>query len=175
MENKIEVVSETENKFHGSHIFMECMPLPEQCLIPNYRDYPDDKRIIKLEEILRDKCPRVYIVGGKNEDITELYRNVLLLYHQINAEYLHEDEGIEILVFKKIFWFRNKLSCKIFEDVYSHEKNELILKCYNRIFESAAGNNLCISLSDAWGMIDRLPFDMRHVANVGTKEWREFK
>lgn len=175
MEEKVDIVSETEIKVYGPHIYMECMPSPEQCLMPNYSDYPDDKRIIKLEKLLSDKCPRVYIVGGKNEDITELYRNVLLLYHQINAEYLQEDEGIEILVFKKIFWFRTKRSCKIFEDVYSHEKNELILKYYNRIFESVAGNNLCIFLSDAWGMIDRLPFDMSHVANVGTKEWSEFK
>ena len=64
---------------------------------------------------------------------------------------------------------------KIFEDVYSNEANEFIIEQYNRIFESIAGSNLCISFNDFRGMIHRLPYDMSAVAKKGKLGGRVFQ
>lgn len=175
MENKVDVVLENENKVYGPSVYIGCMPFPEQCIMPNYLDYPNDKRIKKLEKIFNNKCPRIYIIGGKHEEITQVYRDVLLLREKIEAEYSQEDDMIEITLPKKIFWFSDKLSCKIFEDIYGKEENPIIISYYDRIFESIAGNNLCITLYNAWGILDRLPLEMSICANRRTRQWREFK
>lgn len=167
--NKKKTVLGSESNEYGSHVFVECMPSPEQCLMPNEIDYLNDERTIKLREELNDTTTRICIIGGNDEEITRLYEEMVLKSNQIDDEYLQEAESISITIFKRIFWFRDEMSYKIFEDVYSHEKNELITRYYDRTFESVSGNNLCISLNDAWGMIDRLPFDMWSVANRSTK------
>lgn len=165
----IEVTEETQ--VLGAHIFVGCMPLPKQCLKPNACDYENDKRMGILKEILNDYSSHICIIGGDDKEITKLYKEMLLLCEQIDEEYLQEEEIVSLTICKKIFWFRDKRSCKIFEEVYSREKNELIIRHYERTLESVAGNNLCISFCDSRGMIDRLPMDMWLVANRDAIEW----
>ena len=95
-----------------ANVFIECMPLPWQCLKPNKRDYQNDQRIKRLEEEIDDQNTYICITGKEND--------------------------------------------------------------VNRIFESVAGNNVCISLNDFRGMICRLPYDMAAYAKIGTRGGKDF-
>ena len=156
-----------------ANVFIECMPLPWQCLKPNKRDYQNDQRIKRLEEEIDDQNTYICITGKEN-DVSALYKEMILLCDELNSKWLREDELITIVDYKKIFWFEDVRSCKIFLDVYRSEDNQLILEQYSRIFESVAGNNVCISLNDFRGMICRLPYDMAAYAKIGTRGGKDF-
>ena len=156
-----------------ANVFIECMPFPWQCLKPNRQDYQNDERIKRLEEEIGDRNTYICIIG-KDNDVSALYKEMILLGDELNSKWLQEDEVISIVDYKKIFWLEDMRSCKIFLDVYRSEDNPLIIEQYNRIFESVAGNNLCISLNDFRGMICRLPYDMSVYAKIGTKGGKDF-
>lgn len=156
------------------HVFVRCLPPPEYCLAPNEKDYPDDERINELKKILNNDSPYICIVGVTDVDICELYKEMIALGSALDSEWLKEQYLVSITNYKKIFWFKDMQSYTIFEDVYSNETNELIIEQYNRIFESIAGSNMCISLNDCRGMICRLPYDMSAVAKCGKLEMRDF-
>lgn len=157
------------------HVFVRCVPNPQDCLMPNEKYYKNDERIEKLKEILCNEGTYICIIGVTDDDITKLYREMIALSSELNNTWLKEPYMTSITDYKKIFWFKNMGSFETFEDVYSAETNELIIEQYNRIFESVAGNNLCITLNDCRGMICRLPYDMSAVAKTGTLGLQNFQ
>lgn len=159
----------------SDHVFIGCVPVPEECLIPNERDYPGDVRIDILNTVLCDSSSYICIVDVEEDDILNLYRKMIALSNELDSKWLNEDELNTITIYKKIFWFKDKRSYKVFKDVYSTETNELIIEQYNRIFESCAGNNLRISLNDFRGMLCRLPYDMSWFAKKGKRGGRDFQ
>lgn len=168
------MIQEDKKDVHIPHVFIGSVPLPQECLLPNKKDYPNDKRILQLKEVLDGKSTYICIVGVEEEEISRLYEKMILLNEKLDEEWLEKEELITITTYKKIFWFKDIMSCKIFNDVYRNEDNKLITEQYDRIFESVAGNNLCISLNDSRGMICRLPYDMSAVAKKGTRGWKDF-
>ena len=128
-----------------------------------------------MRKILSNNNPYICIVGVSDEEISELYRKMIVLSSELDDKWLKKKCLMSITDYKKIFWFKNIKSYKIFADVYSNETNELIVEQYNRIFESIAGNNMCISLNDFRGMICRLPFDMSAVAKKGRLGGKDFQ
>ena len=156
------------------HVFVRCLPEPEECLMPNERDYPNDKRINELKKILSNQIPYICIIGMTDDDISDLYRRMIHVSGDLDGKYISEKWLDSITDYKKIFWFKDVKSYQVFEDVYSSETNELIIEQYNRIFESIAGNNMCISLNDCRGMICRLPYDMSAVAKIGKIGMQDF-
>ena len=157
-----------------AHVFVRCVPSPEECLLPNEKDYPNDKRINEIKKFLSNDVPYICIIGVTDDDISELYRNMIGLNGDLDSKWLKEKWLVSIIEQKKIFWFKDMKSYLIFEDVYSNETNELIIEQYNRIFESIAGNNMCISLNDCRGMICRLPYDMSTAAKIGKLGMQDF-
>ena len=100
---------------------------------------------------------------------------MIALSNELDSKWLNEDELNTITIYKKIFWFKDKRSYKVFKDVYSTETNELIIEQYNRIFESCTGNNLRILLNNFRGMLCRLPYDMSWFAKKGKRGGRDFQ
>ena len=113
-------------------------------------------------------------LGVTDEEISKLYREMIALNSELDSKFLEQACLVSITDYKKIFWFQDRRSYEIFEDVYCNETNALIIEQYNRIFESIAGNNMCISLHDFRGMICRLPYDMSAVAKKGILGMQNF-
>ena len=76
MENEMNVTLENESGIIGPHVFVGCMPFAKQCLMPNYRDYPDDKRMKKLEEVLNDYSSNMI----SSRRVCKIRRNELYLW-----------------------------------------------------------------------------------------------
>lgn len=57
----------------SDHVFIGCVPVPEECLIPNERDYPGDVRIDILNTVLYDSSSYICIVDVEEDDILNLY------------------------------------------------------------------------------------------------------
>jgi len=72
------------------HVFMRCVPSPEVCLMPNEKDYPDDKRINELKKILSNHISYICIIGVTDDDISELYRKILVLSDDLDSKWLKE-------------------------------------------------------------------------------------
>ena len=60
------------------HVFVRCLPTPLVCLEPNEINYPGDKRIDKLKKILCNESPYICIIGVTDEDISNLYKEMVL-------------------------------------------------------------------------------------------------
>ena len=92
----------------SDHVFIGCVPVPEECLIPNERDYPGDVRIDILNTVLCDSSSYICIVDVEEDDILNLYRKMIALSNELDSKWLNEDELNTITIYKKIFWAQSR-------------------------------------------------------------------